>query len=410
MKKLAVAAITLPIVLLLASCGSSSSVPRYTPAPTVIYHGSGSQGSSVTLGQPPPATVTVQVPPAPEPAPLFGSFFGKNNAPPPPITITQQPQPAITASPPDAGAVYNGAALPADRMIVQTGQMSIVVDNVTRAIDQIAQISAQAKGYVVSSNSYRDGEKLRGSISIRVPAGDFGNIMSVIAQLAVDVTSQTSSSQDVTEEYVDLTSQLKNLQATEQQLLRIMEKADKVDDILNVEKELSTVRGQIEQTQGRMQYLEKTSATSLINVSLEQSKLGATFNADRRYINSGQTVRFYAQVGGGFTPYSYQWDFGDGKASNEASPAHAYRSAGHYTVSLTVTDDRGNATTASTPDYIYVLSGWNAGNVASGAWNGFASVGRGLASVGIWLGVFSPVWIIIGGIVVWRVRSRKKAS
>jgi len=77
--------------------------------------------------------------------------------------------------------------------------------------------------------------------------------------------------------FVDLTAKLKNLEATEQQLLKIMEKAEKVEDILAIQRELTNTRQQIEQTKGRMQYLEQTSATSLIEVSLEQSKLDAKF-------------------------------------------------------------------------------------------------------------------------------------
>jgi PKD repeat protein len=232
--------------------------------------------------------------------------------------------------------------------------------------------------------------------------------MTAVAQLAVEVTSQTTSSQDVTEEYVDLTSKLKNLEATEQQLLRIMDKAEKVEDILAVERELSNTRSQIEQTKGRMQYLEKTASMSLIQVNLEQSKLDAKLTADRRFIKSGESIQFAAQVAGGFTPYSYQWDFGDGKTSNDAAPAHTYRAAGDYTVSLTVTDDRGNTATAETRDYVTVQSGWRAGNVAGSAWNGLAAFGRTMLSIAIWLGIFSPVWLIAGGIVFWQLRRRRK--
>ncbi len=297
-----------------------------------------------------------------------------------------------------------------DRMIVRTGNISMIVEDVNVAIDRISKIAEQSTGYVVSSNSWRDGERLHGTISIRMPSGDFANVMTAITQLAVEVTSQTTSSQDVTEEYVDLTSRLKNLQATEQQLLQIMAKAEKVDDILSVEKELSNTRSQIEQTNGRMQYLEKTSSMSLIQVNLEQSKLDAKLTANRRFIKSGESVQFTAQVAGGFVPYSYQWDFGDGKTSNDPAPNHAYRAAGDYSVSLTITDDRGNTASAEMKDYVTVESGWSALNVASGAWSGFASFGRGLFSVAVWLGIFSPIWLIALGIIYWRVRRRRRRA
>ena len=320
-----------------------------------------------------------------------------------------QPAPSIILEQPPQYTGISDATTP-DRMIVRTGNMSLVVEDVTVAIDRITTLADTSKGYVVSSNSWREGERLRGTISIRVPSGDFGSIMSAIIKLAVEVTSQTTTSQDVTEEYVDLTAKLKNLEATEQQLLRIMEKAEKVEDILSVQRELSNTRSQIEQTKGRMQFLEKTSATSLIQVNLEQSKLDAKLTADRRFMKSGESVQFTAEVAGGFSPYSYQWDFGDGKTSNEPAPSHAYRGAGDYTVSLTVTDDRGNTATAEMKDYITVQAGWRVGNVVGSAWNGLASFGRALLTIGIWLGIFSPVWLIIGGIIFWQARRRKKAA
>jgi hypothetical protein len=305
---------------------------------------------------------------------------------------------------------YSGVeTLVPDRMIVRTGRMSLVVEDISTAIDRITELAEAGRGYVVSSNSWREGERVRGTITIRVLSGDFGDTMRLIGDMAVEVTSQTTTSQDVTEEYVDLTAKLNNLEATEQQLLRIMEKGEKVEDILAVQRELTNTRQQIEQTKGRMQYLEKTSATSLIEVQLEQSKLEVKLTVNRRFVKSGETVQFTSQVGGGFSPYSYQWDFGDGKTSNEPAPAHAYRGSGNYSITLTVTDDKGNTDTDIMTDYVTVIPGWSAGNAVGSAWNGLVAFGRALLSIGIWLAIFSPVWIVIGAVVFWLIRRRKKA-
>jgi hypothetical protein len=93
-----------------------------------------------------------------------------------------------------------------------------------------------------------------------------------LRQLAVAVPYETTTARDVTEEYVDLEAQLRNLQATEAQYLTLLERAENVEEILKVQKELSTVRGQIEQIEGRMQYLEQTSETSLIEVTLQETE------------------------------------------------------------------------------------------------------------------------------------------
>jgi len=301
-----------------------------------------------------------------------------------------------------------------ERMIVRTGNMALVVEDVPVAIDQITRMADGFEGYVVSSMVWKEGERLVGSIAIRVPVEHFDDALRALRGLAVDVTSESTSSKDVTEEYVDLSAKLDNLEATEEQLLRIMEKAETVEDILAVQRELSRTRGEIEQTKGRMQYLERTADTSLIEVLLEQSKLDVELYANKARVKEGEEVWFYARVSGGFPPYSYQWDFGDGGTSTGESPIHAYKTDGSYTVSLTVADDRGNVDTEVRTEYITVIAGWTAGGIASSAWNGLATFGQVLADVFIWIGIFSPVWIVVGGVVYgviyWRRRRKKQAQ
>ncbi|MFC1981199.1 DUF4349 domain-containing protein [Chloroflexota bacterium] len=352
-----------------------------------------------------PASVSVEgkgIPaPAPAPAPVI-------NIPRPAPAPTPAPRPAPAPVP--SGAVEVDESWATERMIVRTGNMQLVVADVLAAIERIAGLAGSADGYVVSSSSWREGDRLVGNIAIRVAAERFDDTVIVLRGLAVEVLSESTSSKDVTEEYVDLSAKLKNLEATEIQLLRLMEKAEKVEDILDVQRELSRTREDIERTKGRMQYLERTSATSLINVRLEQAALDVNFSASKKTVKVGQDVYFSPNIAGGISPYSYEWDFGDGNTSTDTAPNHNYKSVGSYTVSLEVTDDRGNTDIKTREAYIGVLPGWSAGNIASSAWNGFVIFGQVLADIFIWIGIFSPVWIVIIGILYltwWRRRKKK---
>jgi PKD repeat protein len=251
---------------------------------------------------------------------------------------------------------------------------------------------------------------LIGSISIRVLAENYDKAVVALRGLAIDVITETSSSQDVTQEYTDLGSQVKNLEATEAQLLKIMAAATKTEDVLAVQQQLTTVQGQIEQDKGRMQYLERTSATSLIQINLKEAVIDVKFNADKINLDTNQSVRFISQISGGFTPYNYQWDFGDGKTATDPSPSHSYNDPGIYTVTLKVTDDKGYTNSISRDAYITVTGNWNPAGVARSAWIGFTAFGRVFVDIVIWLGIFSPVWIIIGGIVLWNIYKKKKKA
>ena len=293
-------------------------------------------------------------------------------------------------------------------MIVRTGDMSLVVVDVAIAIERIAVFAVSYDGYVVSSNSWREGDRLVGNIAIRVDAERFDDAIRALRQLAVEVTQESTSSKDVTEEYIDLEAKLSILEVTEVKLKQLMEEAKTVEESLDVNRELYRIQSEIEQTKGRMQYLEQTSSMSLIQVRLEQAELDVTFSASKQTVKVGQDIRFEPRIGGGISPYSYEWDFGDGNTSTDVVPTHAYKSEGSYTVTLKVTDDQGNSAPEERPGYITVLPGWSAGNIAGSAWSGLVTFGHVLANIFIWLVIFSPVWIIGGGIFFWLRRRKKK--
>ncbi len=155
-----------------------------------------------------------------------------------------------------------------ERMIVRNGDMSLVVEDVVNARDEIAKLAIRSDGYVVSSQISGEEEEMRGYISIRVPDEGFELALAELRDLAVRVTSESTSSRDVTEEYIDLQSRLKIAEATESQYLTLLEKAVDVEDILRIYEQLSRVQREIEQIKGRMLYLERTTSMSLISVSL----------------------------------------------------------------------------------------------------------------------------------------------
>ena len=199
-----------------------------------------------------------------------------------------------------------------NRIIVRTVGMSIVVSNIFGTVDRIGDVARELGGWVVSSDR---GSIHYGQVSVRVPAQVLDAAVKRIRGLAVEVEAESSTSQDVTDEYVDSNSRLRSLRATEESLLNLLARANDVEDALRVQRELVELQAEIESLVGRIKFLEQTAAFSLVNVVLSLAPQAMTVDAGQdQTFSAGQGARFR----GHFTPppgiedFSFTWDFGDG--------------------------------------------------------------------------------------------------
>jgi len=160
-----------------------------------------------------------------------------------------------------------------NRMIIKNADVRLMVQDTDVAIDRATQIIGDAGGYIVSSRVwYQDyyGNNLKyASITIGVPVNEFENVLSRLRKLALKVVDETASGSDVTDQYVDLQSQLTNLEATRARIQEFLKDAKTVDEALRINQELANIEGQIEQIKGQMNYLNDRSAFSTITVNLE---------------------------------------------------------------------------------------------------------------------------------------------
>jgi len=154
-----------------------------------------------------------------------------------------------------------------ERMIIKTGSLSMVVKDVNEVIVGITKYATDNGGFVVYSNIYKSGIAPTGEVTVRIPVNVFDTGIDEIKKMG-EIKSESVNGQDVTEEYVDLDLQLKNLRAAENQFLQIMNRAVKIEDVLAVQRELTNVRGQIESIQGRMKYLSQSVELSTLTVYL----------------------------------------------------------------------------------------------------------------------------------------------
>lgn len=108
------------------------------------------------------------------------------------------------------------------RMIVRSAEMRITVADTTRAIDTVTRQAEAIGGYVAGSHVWREGELLRARITLRVPTEKLTSTLAQIRSVAKRVENETISSDDVSEEFVDLESRVRNLEATEEELRQLL--------------------------------------------------------------------------------------------------------------------------------------------------------------------------------------------
>ena len=174
-----------------------------------------------------------------------------------------------------AGALGAGAqsVSTTQRKIIYTATVDLVVENLTAGQNKLTQLVKANRGYIAQTDvGGNSGEQRTGSWKVRVPVDNYEAFMAGAAKLG-ELQSINSSSQDVTAEFYDVAARIKNKGVEEQRLIELLKKATgKLSEILQVEKELSRVRGEIEQLQGRIRVLSDLSSLTTITLTLREIK------------------------------------------------------------------------------------------------------------------------------------------
>jgi hypothetical protein len=161
-----------------------------------------------------------------------------------------------------------------ERIVIKNANLTIVVTDPAASIDRISRLAEEMGGFVVSADlshsELNSGKQVpRGMVVIRVPVEGLNDALGKIrAESDQEPLSESTNSQDVTSEYTDLQSRLRNEEATEAQLTKIMQDATRTEDVLNVYNQLVQVRERIEVLKGQIKYYEESAALSSITTEL----------------------------------------------------------------------------------------------------------------------------------------------
>ena len=177
-----------------------------------------------------------------------------------------------------------------ERKIIRNADLSLESGAPEEAQQKITEIAEGKGGFVVESNQSSSNAKATTrdtvTMTVRVPAAKFNEALDEIRKTGARVISETVKGQDVTEEFIDIEANLKAKRALEEQFLEIMKRGNTVQDALNVQRELATVRGEIEKIEGRKRFLENQASLSTIKIKLQTPSAFA-----------GNSAGFFHQLG-----------------------------------------------------------------------------------------------------------------
>jgi hypothetical protein len=190
----------------------------------------------------------------------------------------------MAPSPSAGGAVEPVAQAPgsegtaeSSRKIIARAGLTLVVADTEVAVDEITALVDELGGYVSTSNLYRASwsgtDALQGTITLRVPSENLEAALEALEAMAVEVDERTIDRQDITDQYSDVDAQIRNLEATETELLAMLEEVRErpnstSEDIMAVYRTLTEVRGEIETLRGRKNMWDNLISLSTIDVTL----------------------------------------------------------------------------------------------------------------------------------------------
>ena len=160
-----------------------------------------------------------------------------------------------------------------NRMVVQNSHMSLKVSNVEENLQKINQEAEKQGGYMVDANISKPQDSVSGNTTVRVPAEKLDAFLTYCRSLAVKVVSENLKGRDVTDQFVDTQAKIDTLEKTKKKFEEILNKADKVPDILQVQRELTNIQDQIDRLKGQNKYLEQTAKMSKVTIYLASDEL-----------------------------------------------------------------------------------------------------------------------------------------
>uniref|UniRef100_UPI004047F24F DUF4349 domain-containing protein n=1 Tax=Roseivirga sp. TaxID=1964215 RepID=UPI004047F24F len=153
-----------------------------------------------------------------------------------------------------------------------TYQTNIEVQNLEKFETEFKTLLSQFKASVSNQNRNDYDRRMESNFTIRVPSSNFDQLFEALKPLAKKIENQSINLQDVTEQFIDVESRIKNRKALEDRYRELLKQAKNINDILTIERQLNQIRSEIESQEGRLKYLNDQVDMSTIQLNAFEIK------------------------------------------------------------------------------------------------------------------------------------------
>ena len=172
-----------------------------------------------------------------------------------------------------------------DRKLIRNGTLEFQTDEVKKTKTEIEKICKELNAYISSESENNLGERLQYNQVIRVPANQFDTLLARLEPLALKIENKNISTEDVTEQFIDVEARLKTKKELEARYREILKLAKTVEEIVSIESQIANVRSEIESMEGRLNFLKNQVAFSTLNVTYYET-IGIDFGFASKLVQS----------------------------------------------------------------------------------------------------------------------------
>lgn len=209
-------------------------------------------------------------------SPVSRSYTGADT-----VSLGAMKNSSLPVSQESSGMMNEAASAPVanvkDRLVIKDSYLSLQVSKVVDVQKKIIQKAEEIGGYMVNSSVTNPSDVASATVIVRIPAKQLDSALEYYRSLSIKVVSENLQGQDVTDQYVDLETQLATYEKTKAKFEEIFDKATVIQDILEIQREIINVQASIDSIKGQQDYLVKNAAMAKITVYLSTDELALPY-------------------------------------------------------------------------------------------------------------------------------------